>query len=62
MPPSSPVYPAKKMAENTVTNVEGLAKQAMLGAEALMMMGGMLGLTPQSALSRSPWLRTRLRI
>ena len=34
------------LAENTVTNVEGLTKQAMLGAEALMEMGGMLGLTP----------------
>lgn len=34
------------LAENTATNVEGLTKQAMLGAEALMMMGGMLGLTP----------------
>jgi hypothetical protein len=34
------------IAKNTVTNVEGLGKQAMLGAEALMMMGGMLGLSP----------------
>ncbi len=34
------------LAENTATNVNGLTKQAMLGAEALMMMGGMLGLNP----------------
>lgn len=36
------------LAENTVMNVNGLAKQAMLGAEALMDMGHMLGLTPPS--------------
>ncbi len=34
------------LAENTVANVEGLGKQAMLGAEALMDMGKTLGLTP----------------
>jgi hypothetical protein len=34
------------LAQNTVSNVEGLAKQATLGAKALMEMGSMLGLTP----------------
>lgn len=34
------------VAENIVTDVEGLSKQASLGAEALMMVGGTLGLTP----------------
>ncbi|KAK0951308.1 hypothetical protein LTS01_025305 [Friedmanniomyces endolithicus] len=34
------------LAENTVTNVEGLTKQAQLGAKALKELGMMLGLSP----------------
>lgn len=36
----------KTLAENTVTNVEGLMKQAMLGGDATKMLGKMLGLSP----------------